>query len=248
MASVKLYFFHGSCAALTARLELDYKRFDYELVYLPPVAHGFILGVRGFPRQTVPALELDGERISGTLAISRALDRLKPEPPLHPGDDRVEEAERWGEDLQNAQRRILYAATRRKPSAWCSMVLPGQSPLIRGLWRGLAYGLVPFASWAHGGSDDRARRDVAELPGTLDRIDAWIADGVLDGERLNAADFEIAPNVRSLLEFADLAPLIEGRPAERHARRVLPEFPGHVPAVLPHELLAQPRSASSSRR
>jgi glutathione S-transferase len=234
---VKLYFFAGSCAALTARLELDYKGLDYELVYLPPVAHGFILGVRGFPRQTVPALELDGRRVTGTLDISRVLDELAPEPPLHPGDARVEEAERWGEDLQNAQRRILYAATRRKPSAWSSMVLPGQAGVVRLLWRGLAYALVPFASWAHGGSDDRARRDVAELPDRLDRIDAWIADGVLDGESLNAADFEIAPNVRSLLEFDDLAAFVRGRPAEGHARRVLPEFPGRVPRVLPPDWL-----------
>jgi glutathione S-transferase len=243
---VKLYFFHGSCAALTARLELDYKGFEYELVHLPPVAHGFILGFRGFPKATVPALDLDGRRVSGTLEISRVLDELRPDPPLHPGDARVEEAERWGEGLQNAQRRMLYAATRRKPSAWASMVLPGQRPLIRVAWRALAPAFVPFASRAHGGSDERARRDVAELPERLDRIDAWIADGVLDGELLNAADFEIAPNVRSFLEFDDVAPLVRGRPAERHARRVLPEFPGHVPRVLPADWLE--RSASSSRR
>jgi glutathione S-transferase len=242
---MKLYFFNGSCAALTARLELDYKGLEYELVYLPPVAHGFILGFRGFPKATVPALELDGRRVSGTLNISRVLDELTPEPPLHPGDERVEEAERWGEDLQSAQRRILYAATRRKPSAWSSMVLPGQGAFVRVLWRGLAPVFVPFASWAHGASDERARRDVTELPERLDRIDAWIEAGVLDGELLNAADFEIAPNVRSLLESDDLAPLVRGRPAERHARRVLREFPGHVPAVLPPDWLEP--SASSSR-
>jgi glutathione S-transferase len=242
---VKLYFFHGSCAALTARLELDYKALEYELVYLPPVAHGFILGLRGFPGQTVPALEVEGRRVTGTLAISKVLDELRPHPPLHPGDAGVEEAESWGEDLQNAQRRILYAATRRKPSAWASMVLPGQRPWVRALWPALAPALVAFASWGHGGSDERARRDVAELPERLDRVDAWIAEGLLDGEQLNAADFEIAPNVRSLLEFDDLAPLVRGRPAERHARRVLPEFPGQVPRVLPPDWLEP--SASSSR-
>jgi glutathione S-transferase len=243
---VKLYFFHGSCAALTARLELDYKGLEYELVYLPPVAHGFILGFRGFPKATVPALDLGGRRVSGTLEISRVLDELRPDPPLHPGDARVEEAERWGEDLQNAQRRILYAASRRRPSAWASMVLPGQKQVVRVVWPALARGLVAFASWGHGGSDERVRRDVTELPERLDRIDAWIAEGVLDGELLNAADFEIAPNVRSLLEFDDLAPLVRGRPAERHARRVLPDFPGHVPPVFPPAWLE--RIASTSRR
>jgi glutathione S-transferase len=242
---VKLYFFHGSCAALTARLELDYKGLDYELVCLPPVAHGFILGFRGFERQTVPALEVDGHKVSGTLSISRVLDEVRPDPPLHTGDARVDEAERWGEDFQNAQRRILYAATRRRPAAWASMVLPGQPWPVRAVWRVLAPALVAFASWAHGGSDERAGPDVALLPERLDQIDAWIAEGVLDGERLNAADFEIAPNVRSLLEFDDLAPLVRDRPAERHARRVLPAFPGHVPRVLPGDWLT--RMASSSR-
>ena len=245
---MKLYFFHGSCAAETARLELDYKGFAYDLVYLPPVAHGLILGVRGFPRPTVPALEVEGRRVSGTRNISRVLDELAPEPPLHPGDERVEKAEAWGERLQDAQRRILYASSRRRPSAWGSMVLGGQPPLVRVPWRLLAPALVAFASWGHGGSDDRARRDVEALPAALDRIDRWIADGVLGGERLNAADFEIAPNVRSLLEFDDLAPLVRGRPAERHARRILPEFAGHVPHVLPADWIAHEPSASSSRR
>jgi len=54
---VKLYLFAGSCAAHTTRLELDHKQIDYEPVYLPPALHGFVLGVRGFPRPSVPALE-----------------------------------------------------------------------------------------------------------------------------------------------------------------------------------------------
>src|SRR5207244_2710584 len=30
------------------------------------------------------------------------------------------------------------------------------------------------------------------LPASLDKVDGWIADGVLAGEELNAADFELA--------------------------------------------------------
>jgi glutathione S-transferase len=230
---VKLYLFSGSCAALTAKLELEHKRLDYDAVYLPPVAHGFILGVRGFPRPSVPALEVDGRKVSGTREIARVLDELRPEPSLRTADPAVEEAERWGEDLQDAVRRILYASVRRKPSAWAAMMLPGQRPPVRALWRALTPLLVRVASHYHGGQDARAREDVAALPARLDRIDAWIADGVLDGAELNAADFEIATNIRSLLVYDDLAPLVAGRPAEAHARRVVPHFPGHVPHVLP---------------
>jgi hypothetical protein len=33
------------------------------------------------------------------------------------------------------------------------------------------------------------RRDLAALPGILQRIDDWIAEGVIGGEQPNAADF-----------------------------------------------------------
>jgi glutathione S-transferase len=239
---VKLYLFQGSCAALTTRLELDHKKLRYELVYLPPVLHGFILGIRGFPRPSVPALDVDGRRISGTLSISRALDELQPDPPLFPADPArraaVEEAERWGEDLQDAARRILYCAARRKPSAWGAMMAGGQpSPVAIGL-RAAAPLLVRGAAHYHGGRDEIGREDVASLPERLDRIDAWIAEGVLDSAELNAADFEIATNIRFVLTLDDLGPAIETRPAAAHARRIVPEFPARFPTVLPRDWLA----------
>jgi glutathione S-transferase len=241
VAAVKLYLFQGSCAALTSRLELDYKGLGYDVVYLPPVVHGVILGVRGFPRPSVPALEVDGRRISGTRAISRLLDELQPEPPLFPPDPErraaVEEAERWGEEFQDAARRLFYCAARRRPSAWAAIMAGGQrTPVGLGL-RATAPVLVRFAARYHRGLDRTGRDDVARLPERLDRIDAWIAHGLLDGADLNAADFEIATNVRSLLTFEDLAPTIENRPAATHARRVVPEVPGSFPPVLPRDWL-----------
>jgi hypothetical protein len=50
--------------------------------------------------------------------------------------------------------------------------------------------------------------------------------------------------VRLLLCFEDIRPFIEGRPAERLARRVAPDYPGHVRAALPAEWLAPLRSAA----
>ena len=238
---LKLYLFEGSCAALTTRLELEHKSLRCELVYLPPVLHGFILGVRGFPRPSVPAIEVDGRRISGTLAISRALDELRPDPPLFPSDPArraaVEEAERWGEEFQNAARRILYCAARRRPSAWGAMMAGGQRRPVRIALRAAAPLLVPLAALYHRGLDRIGRDDIASLPVRLDRIDAWIADGLLNGVELNAADFEIATNVRFLLTLEDLAPVIETRPAAAHARRVVREFPAHFPPVLPRDWL-----------
>ena len=40
------------------------------------------------------------------------------------------------------------------------------------------------------------------------------------------------------MSFDDLRPFIEGRPAGEMAMRVVPDFPGRTPAVVPPEWLA----------
>jgi hypothetical protein len=107
--------------------------------------------------------------------------------------------------------------------------------------------VVRLAARAHSATDAAARSALAALPSILDSIDAWIDEGLLNGAELNAADFQIAPNVRAMLFFDDLAPFVEGRPAARLARRVVPEYPGHVGPVLPQEWLEPLRAAGESR-
>ena len=64
---------------------------------------------------------------------------------------------------------------------------------------------------------------LADLPATLDRIDAWIASGVLGGAQLNAADFMVVPSLALILYRSDLLPLFEGRPTLELVDRLLPE-------------------------
>jgi hypothetical protein len=64
---------------------------------------------------------------------------------------------------------------------------------------------------------------LAELPGMLDRIDTWIADGVLGGAQLNAADFMVASSLALILYRPDVLPLFDGRPALELVDRLLPE-------------------------
>jgi glutathione S-transferase len=78
---------------------------------------------------------------------------------------------------------------------------------------------------------------VAELPTHLDKIDGLIEEGTLGGEELNAADFQIATSTRVLLNFSQLRPLIEGRPAGDHAMRVVPDFGRELPVRLPEAWL-----------
>jgi glutathione S-transferase len=252
-AEVKLYMFPGSNSVLTGRLMLDQKGIDYDVVTLMPGAHAFVMLALGFQTMGVPALKIDGRRVQGTRAISRALDELVPEKPLFPADPArrraVEDAERWGEELQNATRRIFYCAARRDHAVFTSAMLPGHRPPMRAALRLSAPLIIRLASGAHRASDDAGREDLAMLPERLDQIDAWIAEELLDGAELNAADFQIAVNVSTLMLAEDVVPFLEGRPAAALARRVAPECAGRVRAgIMPPEWLAPLREAAAAKR
>jgi glutathione S-transferase len=88
-----------------------------------------------------------------------------------------------------------------------------------------------------GANDETVRLDLDELPGRLDHVDALIAEGVIGADEPNAADFQIATTVRVMLSFADLRPLIDGRPAAARALRLVPRWPDEVPPFLPREWL-----------
>jgi len=79
--------------------------------------------------------------------------------------------------------------------------------------------------------------DVAEMPARLAQIDAWIAEGLLNGPDLNAADFQIAANLAAMLLSVDAAPFVLGRPAEALARRVAPDYTGSVGTPLPDGMI-----------
>ena len=246
---VKLYMFSGSGPSLTARLMLEHKGIEHKAVHLMVGPHAFGMLGRGFETMTVPALKIDGRRVQGSLEISRVLDEVAPQRPLFPLDPQrrraVEEAEERGEELQDAARRLVLCAARRDRQAFLS-VYRHANPLMRPAQH-VSCGLVTrLATAGHRATDRVGERDLAALPARLDEIDAWIAQGLLDGAELNAADFQLAPNVALLLRFEDLAPYLEGRPAARLAQRLVPEFPGRIPAVLPPAWLAPLRGDGSA--
>ena len=244
---VRLYGFEGSNSVYTGRLLLEHKGIEYRFVKLPPAAHALILLARGFETTGAPALKIGKRRVQGTRWIARALDELYPAKPLFPADPdkrrAVEHAERWGEELQNATRRIFYCASRRDRSAFMSVLGAGRGPVKRTTIRIFAPVIMKLATGVHRATDQAGREDIELLPERLDQIDAWIADGLLDGEELNAADLQIAVNVSAMLLSVDLAPFIEGRPAARLARRVAPDYVGHLGPVIPDEWLAPLRAA-----
>jgi glutathione S-transferase len=233
-----LYVIPGSHPSRTAMAMLERKGIRYKRVDLMPVISKGVLRAVGFPGVTVPALKLDGNRVQGSREIGRELDRLAPEPPLYPSEPdaraAVEQAEGWGdESLQPVARRILWNALRRDRSPLASYSAGARLGIPIGLAVKTAAPIVALAARLNGATDEQVRADLAALPGMLQRIDDWIAVGVLGGAELNAADLQIATSVRLLITLQDLRPAIATRPAGELAMRVAPDYPGDAPPILP---------------
>jgi glutathione S-transferase len=204
---------------------------------MPVISRGALRALR-FPGSTVPALRLDGRRIQGSREIAHALDELVPEPPLYPADPAeraaVEQAERWGEEeLQPAIRRIFWYAMGPDHSPLRSYSEGAKLRVPIGLAVKTAAPIVAAESRLNKASDENVRADLAALPGMLQRIDDWIAEGVLGGDPPNAADLQIATSIRLAMTLDDLRLAIAGRPVGEHALRLVPDFPGETPPVLP---------------
>jgi glutathione S-transferase len=245
----RLYSLSLSHPAQAVRLMLELKGIEHEVVDLQPGLHPVSLRLAGFRGGTVPALRIDGRRLQGSRRISRALDELRAEPRLFPSDPdarlAVEQAEGWGErELQPVPRRIFrWSATHSsRVRFWMAkdvlgMPAPGLMSVVQAPLARLFAGMI-------GADDERVRADIAGLPAMLDRVDALIAAGTIGGEEPNAADFQIGTTVRVLLAYEDLHSIVEGRPAEALARRVLPQFPEPVPSALPPAWLRAPAVAA----
>jgi glutathione S-transferase len=110
--AARLYSLAVSHPGLAARCMLGHKGIEHSVVNLLPGTQPVVLRALRFPGHTVPALLLGGRRIQGSRAIARALEEVRPAPPLFPrapaARRRVEEAERWGEQvLQPVPRRLF---------------------------------------------------------------------------------------------------------------------------------------------
>lgn len=235
----KLYALPFSHPSIAARLMLERAGVPHEVVDLPMALHPVFLRARGFPGNTVPALVLEGRKVQGSLAISRAIEDRGPAGILFPLDPaartKVEEAERWGESvLQPIPRRLFRwtlagnPAIRRRVLERAGLPLPGIAARV------MKPVVTRFARAAHA-DDDTVRSDVEGLAGHLDRVDALIAEGTIGGRDPNAADFQIATTVAAMLAFEDFLPMIEGRPAAELARRIVPAYPGRLPPLIPRE-------------
>jgi glutathione S-transferase len=235
---VKLYSIAVSHPARAAGLMLRYKGIEHELVDIPPGTQRLLLRLHGFRGATVPALKIDGRKLQGSLNISRALDELQPEPPLFPADPQkraaVENAERWGDaELQPVPRNIFRLSVASDQGLRLDLATSTGIPLAPVAARLMKPVAWYFARVVSRADEASVRSELAALPAQLDHVDELIAEGVIGGEQPNAADFQIATSVRVLLNFPQIRPLIEGRPAGELAMRIAPRFGDQVPLKLP---------------
>ncbi len=247
----RLFNVPGSHPSLAGRMMLQRKGIDYRRIDLVPAMHKLVLKALRFEDSTVPAIEIDGRKLQGTRQISRALEELRPTPPLFPADPgeraAVEDAERWGdEQLQSVPRRLVWWGMGRDSSASASFLEGARLGVPVALAARTVAPIVVAEKMINSADDEAVERDLAELPGLLDYADALIADGVIGGPEPNAADFQILTSVRLLDLMEDLRPALGGRPVLAAAWRLIPDYPGHLPPVFPDEWLGAARAAGSA--
>ena len=172
-----------------------------------------------FGARTVPGMTLEsGEKLVGSRAIMRRLEELAPEPSLLPGRPR---RARRGRARRGVGRRGLAAdgpapgvgdahAAARAP--WSSYQDGSRCPLPRPPCCALAPVVIAVERRLNGADEGAVRADLRALPGHLDRIDGWIADGVLGGETVNAADLQIATTLAADADDRRRAPVLRRAP------------------------------------
>lgn len=229
--AAKLYVVHGSHPCAAVQRALDLKGVDYKIVEYPPPFHVPLQRLR-FGKRTVPGIRFDdGEKLSGSTAILRRLDELAPEPRMF-GDERVAEAEAWGESvLQPLARRVLWKAFALDHRAMHGFQTGGKlPPLPRPVVLALAPMITRIEARMNDVSDDAVRADLQALPGHFDHVDDLIADGTIGARTPNAADLQIASSLRLLMTVGDVQAMLGDRPAAKLALRLFPDHAGAVAA------------------
>ena len=153
-------------------------------------------------------------------------------------------------------RRIIDVALMRRPAAMVSYVGDAKLPLPVGLMRPALPLTARLMALKNKASRRGRPRRPRRAPGHLDRIDGWIADGVIGAEQPNAADLQIGSAIRLLRSIGDVRPLIEGRPAAQLTRYFPPMageieagvLPGRVAAAQTAERLSSSRAADTVAR
>jgi glutathione S-transferase len=257
----RLFGMKHSHPVLASRMALELAGIPFVAHDLLPGLHGIVVRARGFQAWTVPALEFDGRKVQGSLAIARELDRIAPWAGLFPNDPHrrvpIEQAERFGHDeLQPIARRVFRWAGARDSGVrvWMARYVVGAPvPTLAG--SALKPVMMFFGSVVSKANDAQVREDLARLGVLLNQVDALLDQGMIGGDTPNAADLQILTSIRLLIAHEDLRPAIAPRPCGEAALCLIPDYPRSgpdalppIPAALPTDwLLPAPRARTPER-
>jgi len=236
----KLVGVPGSHPCVSAELMLRHKGVEFTRLDLPNMTHKALLPLLRYRGSTVPVITLEGRRVSGTMRIARALEHFVPQPALFPAAKRAttEGAEAWADSvLQGGVRQLARYSVGKEPEAMASFLTDPVLKIPAHAMRRALPVIRPVVLLQLRTPPETARTCLAALPAQLDRVDALLAEGVIGGGRPNAADFQVAPSVRLMLTFDQLREHIDARPAGRHARALVPDYPGRFREVFPAQWL-----------
>ena len=251
--NVKFYMFPGSNSVMTGRLMLDHKGVEYETVKLPPGAHAFIMLALGFDTMAVPALKIDGRRVQGTRWIARALDEEFPTAPAVSGRRGRAQGRRGRRALGRGlpERDPAHLLLRRAPR-------PHGVHSVMSAERGRCDArrdcgwppplIVRLATGAHRATDEarpRGPRAAARAPGPDRRVDRAGRARRRASSTRRTSRSRVEP-LRAAARRGPRAVRRTDAPAAELARRVAPDYAGHVGAVMPPEWLAPLRAAEAT--
>jgi hypothetical protein len=142
--------------------------------------------------------------------------------------------------LQPVPRRIVWAAQRRDGTDLITYLRDAKIGIPASVAVKMAAPVVVAAQKLNRATDEAIQRDLAALPRLFDHVDELLREGVLDADDPTVADYQIATSVALLGTLDDVAPMLEGRPAQAHAERIAPNYPGHTGPVFPPAWLPAP--------
>jgi glutathione S-transferase len=217
-----LFAIPGSHAVRTGELMLEHKGIPFRRVNFPPGAHRALVRLMGFRGDRVPAVKFaDGRRAQGTRELPRVLDELVPEPRLVPDDPRALEAEAWADDvLQQWARRMVATAGSRDPDELAGRGAGGRLGALLTRRERPRRVVARAVLVAFGVTKDQQRDDAERTGAILDRVDAWIEEGVLNGEELRSPDLAVASSLALVEYIVALQPELRRRPAMKLLDRV----------------------------
>ncbi|MGH8680989.1 MAG: glutathione S-transferase family protein [Burkholderiales bacterium] len=229
----RLWHFRISHYNEKVRWALDHKRWPHLRRALVPGFH-VPRAYRLSGQSKLPVLELDGRVLFDSSAIIAALERLRPDPPLYPGDPTARARalaleDYFDEEVAPDLRRLFWWSYLDRPAECARMATDGFGPVTRLAWRASWPLMRPLAGRNMG--LDRARVDRARgrLDAYFDRLESEIgADGHLVGDRFTIADLTAASVMTAIIRPPEFSyPLPEPwPPALVQLRASVAERPG----------------------